>query len=106
MKAAVIDLGTNTCNLLIAEFINPGFRILHQSKQLVRLGDKSIKTSRISNEATNRVIEVLVSQKKIIKNYQVKKVCVLATSAVREAENKMEFLEKISNSSGWIVKVF
>lgn len=105
MKAAVIDLGTNTCNLLIAEFINPGFRILHQSKQLVRLGDKSIKTSRISNEATNRVIEVLVSQKKIIKNYQVKKVCVLATSAVREAENKMEFLEKISNSSGWIVKV-
>ena len=105
MKAAVIDLGTNTCNLLIAEFINPGFRILHQSKQLVRLGDKSIRTNRISNEATDRVIDALASQQKIIKNHRVKKICVLATSAVREAENKMEFLEKISNYSGWIVKV-
>ncbi|HDR51372.1 MAG TPA: hypothetical protein ENN90_07090 [Mariniphaga anaerophila] len=105
MKAAIIDLGTNTCNLLIAEFINPGFRILHQSKQLVRLGDKDIRTNRISNEAVSRATAVLSAQQKIIKTHHIKKVCVFATSAVREADNKIEFLEKISNHTGWIVKV-
>jgi exopolyphosphatase / guanosine-5'-triphosphate,3'-diphosphate pyrophosphatase len=105
MRIAVIDLGTNTCNLLIAEVIKPGYKILHQSKILVRLGDKKIKNKRISAEATRRVIRSLSAQNEIIKKYQVQKVCVIATSAVREAGNKVKFLDKISNESGWIVKI-
>lgn len=105
MRIAVIDLGTNTCNLLIAEVIKPGYKILHQSKMLVRLGDKKIKNNRISAEATRRVIRSLSTQNEIIKKYQVQKISVIATSAVREASNKIEFLDKISNASGWIVKI-
>jgi exopolyphosphatase/guanosine-5'-triphosphate,3'-diphosphate pyrophosphatase len=105
MRIAVIDLGTNTCNLLIAEVIKPGYKILHQSKMLVRLGDKKIKNNRISAEATRRVIRSLSTQNEIIKKYQVQKISVIATSAVREAGNKIEFLDKISNASGWIVKI-
>jgi exopolyphosphatase/guanosine-5'-triphosphate,3'-diphosphate pyrophosphatase len=105
MRIAVIDLGTNTCNLLVAEVIKPGYKILHQSKMLVRLGDKKIKNNRISAEATRRVIRSLSTQNEIIKKYQVQKISVIATSAVREAGNKIEFLDKISNASGWIVKI-
>lgn len=105
MKVAVIDLGTNTCNLLMAEIIQPGYKILHQSKQLVKLGDKTLKTNQISDAATKRVINALSAQHKIIENYQGVKVCVCATSAVREASNKIEFLEKISEHTGWIVKI-
>lgn len=105
MRVAVIDLGTNTCNLLIAEVIKPGYKILHQSKQLVRLGDKNIKTNQIGTEAIQRVFKALLAQKKIVKEYQVGKVCVVATSAVREAANKIDFLEKISEYTGWIVEV-
>lgn len=105
MRVAVIDLGTNTCNLLVAEVIKPGFKILHQSKQLVRLGDRKIKSNQISPEATRRVALALSEQKKIIEKFHVKKTCVIATSAVREACNKIEFLDKTSNESGWIIKV-
>jgi len=105
MKVAVIDLGTNTCNLLIANIAQQGFEIIHQSKQLVKLGDDDIKNDQISQPATERVIAAFCEQQKIINRYRIKKVRVLATSAIRSADNKIPFLETISSQSGWIVKI-
>lgn len=105
MRVAAIDLGTNTCNLLIAEINSLEFKILHQSKQLVKLGDNKIKSNRISSEATKRTLQAFQIHKNIIKKFEVEKVKVVATSAVRSAENKINFLDQISESTGWIVKV-
>jgi len=105
MKLAVIDLGTNTCNLLIAETNQNGFTILHQSKQHVRLGDNKIKDDEISPEATKRAIKSLQVQKEIIEKYKVDKIRVIATSAVRTAKNKIQFLEALGENSGWLVKI-
>ena len=105
MRTAIIDLGTNTCNLLVAEVNSSDFKILHQSKQLVKLGDDKIRENEISREATARTLQSFQIHKKFIKKYNVEKVKVIATSAVRSAGNKIEFLEKISEESGWIVKV-
>lgn len=105
MRAAVIDLGTNTCNLLIAETSETGYRILHQSKVLVRLGDNKIKEGGISDEAIQRTIESFLHHKEIIARFQPEKIRVVATSAVRTAQNKIGFLESVSNASGWLIKV-
>ena len=105
MRAAVIDLGTNTCNLLIAETSETGYKILHQSKDLVRLGDNKIKEGEISQEATQRTIESFLHHKEIIDKFQPEKIRVVATSAVRTAQNKIGFLETVSNACGWLVKV-
>lgn len=105
MKIAVIDLGTNTCNLLIAEILSGDYNILHQSKQLVRLGDGKIKSNKISAEAIERTLQAFKIHQKIIEHFDVSVVKIIATSAVRSAENKIEFLEKISELTGWLVKV-
>jgi exopolyphosphatase/guanosine-5'-triphosphate,3'-diphosphate pyrophosphatase len=105
MKLAIIDLGTNTCNLLIAETKHDGFTVLHQSKQLVKLGDNKIRDNEISPEATNRAIVALEIQKKIIEKHQVEKIRVITTSAVRTANNKIQFLESLSENSGWLIKI-
>lgn len=105
MRAAVIDLGTNTCNLLIAETSETGYRILHQSKNLVRLGDNKIKEGEISEEATQRTIESFLQHKEIINKFQPEKIRVVATSAVRTAQNKIGFLETVGNACGWLIKV-
>ena len=105
MRVAVIDLGTNTCNLLIAETNSGDFKILHQSKQLVKLGDDKIRENEISISATSRVLESFQIHKNIISDYHTERVRVVATSAVRTAENKIEFLDQISENSGWIVKL-
>jgi len=105
MRVAVIDLGTNTCNLLIAEIDSFGYKILHQSKQLVKLGDDKISENEISSAATSRVIDSFQNHKKIISEFNTEKVRVVATSAVRTAENKVEFLEQLGEKSGWLVKL-
>lgn len=105
MRVAIIDLGTNTCNLLIAELNSVGFTILHRSKQLVKLRDNKIKANKISPNATQRVLQSFQIHKEIIEEYNVDKVKAIATSAVRTAENKISFLEEISTQSGWTVKV-
>ena len=105
MKVAVIDLGTNTCNLLVAKINDGGFEILHQSKQLVRLGDDKIKTNEISPEATSRAIKSFMAHSEIIRQFNVKKIRAIGTSAVRGAANKIEFLENIGDQTGCLVKV-
>ena len=105
MRHAIIDLGTNTCNLLIAEVDSTDFKILHQSKQLVKLGDNKIQEIEISPETTERTLQSFQIHTKIIQKYNVENVKVIATSAVRSAENKIGFIEKLSDQTGWIVKV-
>lgn len=105
MRTAVIDLGTNTCNLLIAEHAKGQHRILHQSKQLVKLGDGRIKHNEISYEATRRTLSSFRKHKEIISDFEVDSVRVVATSAVRTAENRIAFLETLGEESGWLVKI-
>lgn len=105
MRAAIIDLGTNTCNLLIAESSGVNCNILHQSKHLVRLGDGKIGDNEISSEATQRTINAFQQHKQIIDRFQPTIIRVVATSAVRTAANKIGFLESLAESSGWLVKV-
>lgn len=105
MRIAIIDLGTNTCNLSIAELSGGDFKILHQSKQLVKLGDGKIRENEISAEASLRTVDAFCVHKKIIDEYKVDTVRVIATSAVRTAENKVQFLEELGEASGWLVKL-
>ncbi len=105
MRIAVIDLGTNTCNLLIAELKNGSFEILHQSKQLVKLGDGKINENLISTEATLRAVDSFHIHKKIIGEFAVDKMRAIATSAVRTAGNKIQFLDSVGNECGCLVKL-
>src|SRR5690554_19001 len=105
MRIAIIDLGTNTSNLLIAEKTDAEIKILHQSKQLVRMGDNKIRENLISHDATERVLSVLKDQQKIIEQEQVEKVTIIATSAVRAAKNKDVFIEAVIESTEYPVEV-
>ncbi len=105
MRIAVIDLGTNTCNLLIAEMFDADFKILHQSKQLVKLGDGKMRDNQISEEATARAISAFTAHKKVMATFAVDKTRVFATSAVRTADNKADFLAAIEKVCASTVEV-
>lgn len=105
MRIAIIDLGTNTCNLLIAEIKGKEFEIIHQSKQLVKLGDSKIRDNLISSDAVARVMAVLESQKQIISSMKAEKIQLIATSAVRTAKNKDDLLQPIGKLMGCPIEV-
>ncbi|VAW13200.1 Exopolyphosphatase, partial [hydrothermal vent metagenome] len=105
MTTAIIDLGTNTCNLLVAGTGNGKYQILYQGKEAVKLGDRSINQNIISSKAIERTVIALQNHQETIGKYQVDKVKVIATSAVRTAKNQDEFIKKVLKGTGFEVEV-
>ena len=96
MRFAVIDLGTNTFNLLIGE-ISPNkkkFLKLFNTKIPVKLGEKSINLGYIDEMPFKRGINALIKFKEFIRHYNVQNVFAFATSAIRSANNGDEFVKE------------
>lgn len=98
-KVAVIDLGTNTCNLLIAEYEKEYFKILHQSKVEVKLA-KDMTVNYLSEAALKRACISINKQKTIINWHNTSRIMLVATSAIREAKNGNWFIQEIKNKTG------
>lgn len=94
MRVAVIDCGTNTFNLLIAEFTQDNYAIIHASKVAVKIGKGGINNCEILPDAMNRAMKALVHHRMTINEFGVDKTLVFATSAVRSADNKDEFVRR------------
>lgn len=105
MRVAIIDLGTNTFNLLIADIVEGGFKVVHASREVVKLGEKSINENRIGEAAYLRGLAAFARHAAMIKEKKVDAVKAFATSAIREAENGKAFVEDIRIASGIVVEV-
>jgi len=100
-RIAILDLGTNTFNLLIAEKGRNGNPVFIYSKELpVELGKGGIHKAHITAEATERAIKALHAHRKIITEHGIKEQYAFATSAVRGADNKKEFTDRIRIETG------
>ena len=106
MIRSSIDIGTNSVLLLIATVQNGKIETVHEEQRIPRLGQGVDSDGRLSEEAVQRVMNVLNDYKKLLqKSYPEtsKETLVTATSAVRDAENRDEFLERIRQETGWKV---
>jgi exopolyphosphatase/guanosine-5'-triphosphate,3'-diphosphate pyrophosphatase len=100
-RVAIIDLGTNTFNLLIVQF-NPdkSYDIICQTKISVKLGEGGITKGFITSEAFQRGIDALKMHRLTIQLHNAeKKVIAFATSAIREASNGQEFIAKAKEAT-------
>lgn len=105
MRAAIIDIGSNSTKLIIGEKDNDDIKIVETLKNVVAIGKSTFYRGRISQEVFNDIIEVLENYKRIIKEYAVTEVKIIATTAVREAENRDIFLDTIYRKTGLKVEV-
>ncbi|NOU16839.1 MAG: phosphatase [Bacteroidales bacterium] len=98
MRVAIIDMGTNTFNLLIAETNgDSSYNILHNGKYAVKLGEGGIDKKFIAPEAWNRGLAAIESHINTISSFNVEKIFAFATSATRDAENGAAFVNEIYN---------
>ena len=100
MRVAIVDLGTNTFNLLIADVLEKKITVVYADRQVVKLGEKSINENRIADTAFARGIKAFTIIAEIIKQHQPKIIKVLATSAIREASNGKDFVAEIKKLTG------
>ncbi len=96
MKAAIIDLGTNTFNLLVAEIKASGeYKTLHKDKIGVKLGKGGINAKQITPEAFKRGVDAIEKHLQTINKYQVDKIKATATSGIRSTKNGKKFIETL-----------
>ncbi|MGQ7854928.1 Ppx/GppA phosphatase family protein [Pedobacter sp. WC2501] len=100
MRVAVIDLGTNTFHLLIAEKAGKELEILYKTNVPVKLGEGRINDNIIIPAAFERGINCLKDFSEIIADYQVDKIRATATSAIRSAENGKDFVDAVNEKTG------
>jgi exopolyphosphatase/guanosine-5'-triphosphate,3'-diphosphate pyrophosphatase len=107
-KVAIIDLGTNTCNLLICEVENSKIYEIYKDRTPVKLGcDQGIKNKLICPEAIIRTVNAIKKYKSAIINYRIpfNNVKIIATAAVRNAANKDVISEKIKSETGFSIDI-
>lgn len=100
MKVAVIDIGTNTFNLLIASKENSSLKLIHVEKEFVFLGKGGINKNLIQEDAIERALVCLDQFKTQANKHEAEEIIAIATSAVRNAENGEEFIAKVLKSTG------
>ncbi|MGI9119880.1 MAG: HD domain-containing protein [Acidimicrobiales bacterium] len=102
---AAIDVGTNSIHLVVARPAgNQRFEILEREKEVVRLGSGSSDMSELAPDAIDRGVEALRRMRSIAEAHGAAIVAV-ATSAVREATNRDELLDRARDEAGVDVAV-
>lgn len=97
MRTAIIDLGTNTFNLLIVNAqAKHDFQVLLNTKSAVMLGQEGLNDGYISDKAFARAYSVLRDFSNLVSQFKCEKLMAFGTSAIRSASNSEAFISKIA----------
>jgi exopolyphosphatase/guanosine-5'-triphosphate,3'-diphosphate pyrophosphatase len=102
---AAIDIGTNSIHLVVARFDDDGhFEVIGKEKESIRLGSGGGDMKQLDPAAIDRGIAALTRMRQVA-DISSARVVAVATSAVREAQNAEEFLERAQSEAGLQVEV-
>ena len=102
---AALDLGTNSCRMLIATPEAGRFRVVDAFAKSVRLGSGLERTGHLSKGAIGRTLAALEVCAEKLERYQVSNVRLVATEACRRARNGHHFLQRAARETGLELEV-
>jgi len=100
VRVGVVDMGTNTTRLLVAEVLDGQVTELEKQTTITRLGQGVDATGRLADEAMERVRVTLAGYREAMDRLGVENVTAVATSAMRDAENGPAFREELAARFG------
>ncbi len=105
MKVAALDLGTNTTRLLVADVADGHVQELHRETRITRLGEGVDARRRLLPVPIARVRNALTDYRRTAESLGAERTLLVATSAVRDAENGEAFLGEIEWSYGFTTQL-
>ena len=106
MRIAAIDVGSNSIHMVVAQVESDGrFRVLDRAKEAVRLGHRTLNSGRLSSEAMDAGLRTLAAFRTLAERQGVTRFKAVATSAVREAANGGDFIQRVRDEVGLRVRV-
>jgi exopolyphosphatase / guanosine-5'-triphosphate,3'-diphosphate pyrophosphatase len=107
MRVAVVDIGTNSTRLLIAD-VDPqseAVEALERRSQVTRLGHGVDSSGALADDAMQRVFNTLADYRALIDQHKASANLAVLTSAVRDAANGAQFAERVRNDYGLDARV-
>lgn len=105
-KLAVIDIGTNSIHMVLADIQADGsYQIVDRYKDTCRLGNGAFANRCLSDEAMSRGLEVIRTLVTLARNKGFDRIKAVATSAVRESRNGGAFVGVVAEQTGLTVRV-
>jgi exopolyphosphatase/guanosine-5'-triphosphate,3'-diphosphate pyrophosphatase len=106
MRVGAIDIGTNTILLLIADVDSGGsIRVIRDEQVIARLGKEVDARRMITSETLERAVAFLSAYKALIEEARVERCAACATSFLRDAVNRREFIAAIHDTLGIAIRV-
>ena len=105
MRVAALDIGTNTTRLLVADVARGRVDEVLRRSAITRLGEGVDQRSRLLPAALARVRNTLVEYRREVEKLGAERSLLVATSAVRDAENGEAFLGEIEWSYGFTTRL-
>ena len=100
MRVAAIDVGTNSTRLLVAQEQQGGFRSLDRRMTITRLGEGVNERRALAPEALKRTFSTIADYAAVCGEYEVERLRVTGTSAVRDARNRDDFFDGVERLTG------
>lgn len=102
---AALDLGTNSCRMLIAQPRGSQFRVVDSFSKTVQLGAGLEASGRLSRASMTRTIQALRICQKKLEKHGVRRMRLVATEACRRARNGRDFMRQIRRETGLSLEV-
>jgi len=100
LTIGIIDLGSNSIRLQIANVLEKSYRIVHEYREIVRIGDDLFKYGFLTEHSVNKIYACFTDIKKILESYNVEIIRAVATATLRELEKGHEIVQEIKSGFG------
>jgi exopolyphosphatase/guanosine-5'-triphosphate,3'-diphosphate pyrophosphatase len=102
VRVAVVDIGSNSTRLLVADVGADGtVTELERRSKVTRLGDRVERTRRLADDAMERVLATLAVYRELIDAHEASETVAVLTSAVRDAANGVQFTARVRDGYGF-----
>src|ERR671929_897859 len=105
MRVAAVDLGTNTTRLLVADVHDGRLEEVYRETRITRLGEGVDARRRLLPVPIARVRNALSDYRRTVEALDAERTLLVATSAVRDADNGEAFLGEIEWSYGFATRL-
>ena len=102
---AAVDIGSNSVRLKIAKLVRNRLELLHEDREVTRLGEAVFRSGALSPQAMEHTVRVLRRFHRAVQSHAVDRVRVAATSAARDARNSATFRDWVHSATGWDLEI-
>ena len=102
---AAIDIGSNSCRLKVARVVQHSLRVVHEDREVTRLGASVFESGLVSPDAMAATLRALKRFSRAVQEHGANKVRAVATAAMRDARNARAFLAWVRDETGWEVEI-